>query len=149
MLSGLISKGCQSNTLPVCLVIRLTQMDNITVMQLSNSLQSGLQNLFPGSHRHLILHYAQEIIFQVFIYEYTLLGNFIQRNSYASCLRQSRLNVLIESRENIHGYVFQYEFILARSAIALAKSRDPPRGEVARTKPATRDLDAVFPVSIS
>jgi hypothetical protein len=63
-------------------------------------------------------------------------------------LRRFRSNILIESRENVHGYVFQYELILARSVIGLADSRDSPRGEVARTRPTRRDLDAVFPVSI-
>ena len=149
ILSGLISKGCQSFESPMCLVTGLTKVDDITIMQLCNSLQGRFQDFFASSHGDLVSDQVQEVIFQIFIYEYSLVWDFIQRSSYVGCLRQSGSNVLIESRINIHGYVFQYELILARSAIVLADPRGPPRGEVARTTPTKRDLNAVFPVSTS
>lgn len=49
MLSGLISEGDQLCESPVCLVTGLTQVDNITIMQLSNPLQNSLQDFFTGS----------------------------------------------------------------------------------------------------
>ena len=66
---------------------RLTQVDNITIMQLSNPLENGLQYFSTGSHRNLIFDHTQEILFQMLIYEYSLVWNLIQWSPYASRLR--------------------------------------------------------------
>ena len=138
----------------MCLVTGLTKVDDITIMQLCNSLQGRFQDFFASSHGDLVSDQVQEVIYQGRLVaphgatEIALLLAHLE-NSYAGCLRQSGSNVLIESRINIHGYVFQYELILARSAIVLADPRGPPRGEVARTTPTKRDRNVVFPVSTS
>ena len=61
----------------MCLVTGLTKVDDITIMQLCNSLQGRFQDFFASSHGDLVSDQVQEVIFQIFIYEYSLVWNFI------------------------------------------------------------------------
>jgi hypothetical protein len=47
-------------------------MDDVSVVQLDNPLQTSLEYLLSGLHRDLLLDKAQEVVGQVFVHKYVL-----------------------------------------------------------------------------
>ena len=54
-------------------------MDDVSVVQLGNPLQTSLEYLLPGLHRDLLLNKAQEIIGKVFVHKYALTRDSVPR----------------------------------------------------------------------
>jgi hypothetical protein len=54
-------------------------MDDISVVQLGNPLQTSLEYLLPGLHRDLFLDKAQEVVSQVFVHKYALVRDGVPR----------------------------------------------------------------------
>jgi hypothetical protein len=53
-------------------------MHNVAVVHICNSLQSSFENFLPSSHWNTFPNQTQEVIMQVFIHKYALIGDGIQ-----------------------------------------------------------------------
>ena len=54
-------------------------MDDVSVVQLGNPLQTSLEYLLSGLHRDLLLDKAQEVVGEVFVHKYALARDGVPR----------------------------------------------------------------------
>jgi hypothetical protein len=118
-------------------------MDDVSVVQLDNPLQTSLEYLLPGLHRDLLLDKAQEVVGQVFVHKYALAWDGIPWRPYAWTFAELGPYLLVEAREYVFGNILQDKFILSGSEKLSVRELDDTSGKGARTLPTRRDLGVV------
>jgi len=91
-------------------------MHDILGMQVNQTLQTGLQDLFPPFQRNFVLDKSQKILGEVSIYEYSLTRNAVNRKSQMWAGLDLSSCAGFECREYIFRYVFQNEVLFVGSA---------------------------------
>ena len=121
-------------------------MDDISIVQFGDPLQTSFEYLLPSVHRDFFLDQVQKVVVQVLIYEDTLVWDGIQWQSYVWATAELRPDVLVETREYVFGNILQDKFILSGSAAMSVHELDMSSKGV-RTLPTKHGRGVVSPGS--